>query len=315
MAIPGDHRSIEKASAAPWLPGWEPRAGRLARARLTRQADVAEIERFRPEDLLPGATIFDCLEAATALNPEKSAMVALTSHDLAASPRVLSYTDLLASLTRTANLFHHLSEGAAPSVGIVLPMVPAGLIAAFAAATCGTRDADQSLSGTAPYRGVTAGLASRHPLDDGRCDLDQARRHQGRGSELASCVVPRCLRHYQGFRERCAAPSLRQLGFHAVVRPRKRRHAHADGRHDGAPKLAKLTHMGLLTVAWSVGALMGPTEDGVVGHAMPNFHIGGTCALGLRTLLYGQTLLTLTRDGFRNPASSQISGRLRAVSA
>lgn len=49
MAIPGDHRSIEKASAAPWLPGWEPRAGRLARARLTRQADVAEIERFRPE--------------------------------------------------------------------------------------------------------------------------------------------------------------------------------------------------------------------------------------------------------------------------
>ena len=201
MAIPGDHRSIEKASAAPWLPGWEPRAGRLARARLTRQADVAEIERFRPEDLLPGATIFDCLEAATALNPEKSAMVALTSHDLAASPRVLSYTDLLASLTRTANLFHQLSEGAAPSVGIVLPMVPAGLIAAFAAATCGTRDADQSLSGTAPYRGVTAGLASRHPLDDGRCDLDQARRHQGRGSELASCVVPRCLRHYQGFRE------------------------------------------------------------------------------------------------------------------
>jgi fatty-acyl-CoA synthase len=33
---------------------------------------------------------------------------------------------------------------------------------------------------------------------------------------------------------------------------------------------------------------------------MPNFHVGGTCSLGLRTLLYGQTLLTLTRDGFRN---------------
>ena len=47
---------------------------------------------------------------------------------------------------------------------------------------------------------------------------------------------------------------------------------------------------------------MGPAQDGVVGHAMPNFHIGGTCTLGLRTLLYGQTLLTLTREGFRNGA-------------
>jgi fatty-acyl-CoA synthase len=301
LAIPGDHRSTGKASAAPWLPGWEPRAGRLARVRLTRQADVAEIERFQPEDVLPGPTIFDCLKAATALNPEKSAMIALASHDLAAAPRVLSYTDLLASLTRTANLFHHLSEGAAPSVGIVLPMVPEGLIAAFAAATCGlatpinpflelghvsallrASQVDILLTTDDAIWTKLAGIRDevpslRHVLFLDASDITKdfeslARRHRSDGLDFTT------------------SSGRGNVVMHMPT-----------GGTTGAPKLAKLTHMGLLTVAWSVGALMGPTEDGVVGHAMPNFHIGGTCALGLRTLLYGQTLLTLTRDGFRNP--------------
>ncbi|HEY3003657.1 MAG TPA: AMP-binding protein, partial [Kribbellaceae bacterium] len=39
---------------------------------------------------------------------------------------------------------------------------------------------------------------------------------------------------------------------------------------------------------------------GVVGHGMPNFHCGGTISLGLRAMLFGQTLLTLTTAGFRS---------------
>ena len=278
----------------PWLPGWAPRPGRLARARLTRQADVAEIERFRPEDLLPGITIFDCLQAAAARDPDKPAMIALSSADLAVAPRVLSYADLLAALTRTANLFHHLSGGAAPSVAILLPMVPEGLIAAFAAATCGLATP------------INPFLESHHIAALMRASrVNVLIAGGGMGAKLAGIE-----------RE---VPTLRNVVLLDALDGAARAHR-ADGldfepsaRRDdvvmhmptggttAAPKLAKLTHMGLLTVAWSVGALMGPTEDGVVGHAMPNFHIGGTCTLGLRTLLYGQTLLTLTRDGFRDP--------------
>lgn len=295
MLGPGDRPVNPSAEGPPWLPGWGPRAGRLARARLTKPADVAEIERFRPEDLLPGDTIFDCLKAAAARDPDKSAMIALSSSDLCIPPRVLSYADLLAALTQTANLFHDLSGGGAPSVAILLPMVPEGLIAAFAAATCGLATP------------INPFLESHHIaalLRSSRVNIlvtsDDAMR-----AKLAS------------FRDE--VPSLRHVlfldAFGVAVRgyradaldfaPSSRRedvvmHMPTGGT-TAAPKLAKLTHMGLLTVAWSVGALMGPTEDGVVGHAMPNFHIGGTCTLALRTLLYGQTLLTLTRDGFRDP--------------
>ena len=58
-----------------------------------------------------------------------------------------------------------------------------------------------------------------------------------------------------------------------------------------------MTHKGQLVNAWINGALGGSDPSGVVGHAMPNFHVGGYVALGLRALIFGQTLLTLTTDG------------------
>jgi fatty-acyl-CoA synthase len=73
------------------------------------------------------------------------------------------------------------------------------------------------------------------------------------------------------------------------------------GGTTAAPKLVRMTHKGQLINAWINGAIGGSASDGVVGHAMPNFHVGGYVVLGLRTLIFGQTLLTLTTDGFRNP--------------
>jgi len=300
MTTEGGDAGVNADERAPWLPGWEPRPGRLARARLTRRADVADIERFRPEDLLPGVTIFDCLNAAAKHYPDKAAMIALASADLATPPRILSYADLMASLTRTANLFHHLSEGETPSVAIILPMVPEGLIAAFAAATCGL---GKPINPFLELHHVGALMrASRVNILLTTDDAIWAKLAEVK-NEVPS------LRHVlfldakdpaQDFETAARRHRSDALDFTPVSAPGAVVMHMPTGGTTAAPKLAKLTHLGLLTVAWSVGALMGPTEDGVVGHAMPNFHIGGTCTLGLRTLLYGQTLLTLTRDGFRD---------------
>ena len=127
MSTAGDHPfEANPRLTSPWLPGFEPQAGRLARARLTQRSDVEAIERFQPEDLLPGVTIFDCLRAAARLNPERPAMIALATADLATPPRILSYAELMASLMRAANLFHYLGEGRSPSVAIICRWFPRG---------------------------------------------------------------------------------------------------------------------------------------------------------------------------------------------
>jgi fatty-acyl-CoA synthase len=53
-------------------------------------------------------------------------------------------------------------------------------------------------------------------------------------------------------------------------------------------------------MAWLIGAHSGSAPDDVIGHAMPNFHVGGANLLTLRSVLYGQTIVTLTTGGFRN---------------
>src|SRR4051812_14503643 len=119
-----DKAGLPGAMSAPWLPGWEPRPGRLARARLASPGDVAAIERHRPEDLLPAATILDCIEAAAAFDPAKPAMIALESADIEVAPRVLTYRALVETITRCANLFADLAGDEPPSVANILPMIP-----------------------------------------------------------------------------------------------------------------------------------------------------------------------------------------------
>jgi len=293
-------RTADITSSGPWLPGWEPRPGRLARARLRSQADVPVIESHRPEDLLPATTILDCLAAGASLHPDKPAMMALESADPSVAARILGYGDLVAAITRCANMFTDLAAGETPSVAIVLPMIPEGLICAYAAESCGiatpinpflelrhiagilrasranmlvTTD-DQIWRKLAPVRAEVPTL--RHVLLIGAGDraLDFATRGE----------------RYRSDRRDFAPVDPASVSVHLPT-----------GGTTAAPKLARLTQKGQLTVAWVAGALMGPQEDGVVGHAMPNFHVGGLVTLGLRTLIYGQTLLTLTRDGFRDP--------------
>lgn len=286
--------------SAPWLAGWAPSPGRLARARITSQADIAAIERFRPEDLRPAETIYACLKAVAGYSLDKPAMIALASADLAEAPRPVSYRDLITQMTEAANLFHALSDGKPASVAIILPMIPEGLIAAYAAATCGIATPINPFLESHHVGGILRASKATILLTT---DDETWVKFAPLLDEVPS------LRHVlfvggknkaRDFASACAAqPSDRLIFDPAAVTNGIAMHMPTGGT-TAAPKLAKLTHDGLLTVAWIVGSLMGPTEDGVVGHAMPNFHIGGTCTLGLRTLLFGQTLLTLTRDGFRN---------------
>jgi len=283
----------------PWLPGCEPRPGRLARARLSSPAQIPVIERHRIEELLPAGTILGCLEAAAAAAPGKPAMIALESADLAVPPRVLSYRDLVEAIRRAAAMFADLAGGETPSVAIILPMIPEGLICSYAAASCGIATPINPFLELHHIAGI---------LRSSRANIlvttdDQVWRRiaplRDQVPTLRHVLLVGAVDRSMDFEERQRAYPAGGQNYLPVDPAEVSVHLPTGGT-TAAPKLARLTQKGLLTVAWVVGTLMGPRLDGVVGHAMPNFHVGGLCTIALRTLLYGQTLLTLTRDGFRN---------------
>jgi fatty-acyl-CoA synthase len=293
-----------QCSKGPWLPGAAPAPGRLARAWLKSREDVLAIEAHEPADLLPGATIHDCIACAAQAHPEKPAIIQLLSADLTAAPRIISYRDLVASIEQAANLFHTLSEGERPSVAIILPMLPEGLIATWGASTAGV---------ACPINPYLETRVIASIMNAARATVlvtTHAKYGPGAWDHLDGiCRAVPTLRHVVEFDSAdpgrdyatlVAAQPKGRFVFTPVRDPDAEATYLPTGGTTAAPKLVRMSHRGHLLNAWLVGAFTGPEPDGVFGHAMPNFHIGGLGVIGLRTVLYGQTLLTLTADGFRS---------------
>lgn len=289
----------------PWLPGHAPTKGRLARAAIRTRADIAAIERYAFEDFFPAGTILGCLEAAAAIDPDKPAIKHLNSADTAIAPRVITYRDLIAQIRASASLFEEVSEGEKPAVAVILPMMPEGLIAPWGAASVGI---GCQINPYLEMKHITAIMNAAHATV-----LVTTTNAFGPGAwdKLGDikAAVPTLKRVFivgsgdpdTDFGQAIARQAAKGAPFTPVTDPNAEAIYLPTGGTTANPKLVPMTHIGQLINAWINGALAGSQTDGVVGHAMPNFHVGGFVVLALRALIFGQTLLTLTTDGFRNP--------------
>jgi fatty-acyl-CoA synthase len=274
----------------------------LVRQRLRSGADVAAIEAsYDVRDLLPAETVLGCLRHVAAQHPDKPAIIQVEAPDFLEPKRTVSYARLVADVQATANLFRAIAGEADSVVGLMLPMVPEGLSALWGAQTAGigvplnpfldlapvaailvqtratvlltTREVLEAKGGIAALRAAAPDLVEVLYVDDVDPRLDLSSRAAFHGGALAFAVDEDPRRD-------------------ALLMP--------TGGTTGAPKLVRMSQSGQLRVSWNVAALMGNEADGVTAHGMPNFHCGGTISLGLRTVIFGGTVLTLTEKGFRS---------------
>jgi fatty-acyl-CoA synthase len=289
---------------APWLAGGEPTKGRIARATLRIREDIAEVEKYRHEDVLPGRTILECIEAAAALDLQKPAMIWLRSTDIAEAPRVISYGELVSTIRQSANLFKQASGDSTPVVAVILPMVPESLIATWGAASAGIcvpinpHLEEKSVVSILNAAKATVLVTTNNRHGSGVWDhLEDV---AARVATLRRVLIVDSDSGDDDFAAAIAAHSGDSLSFDPASSPHAEAMYMPTGGTTAAPKLVRMTHWGQLTIAWNVGALMGSARDGVVGHGMPNFHCGGAIAIGLRTIIFGQTLVTMMTGGFRH---------------
>ncbi len=293
----------DSSQTSPWLRGGEP-GSLIARASVGCQADARSIELTSSANLLSGSTIFECISAAADINPDKAAIIQLLSADPEAEPRRISYKELVQRLIQTANLFRKLSGMEKPSVVVIAPFLPEALIATWGGATAGcvtpVNPALDSAQLISIMKAVQANILVTTTDQYGA----------GAWTRLQEIVphVP-TLRHtliidskaQDDFLSNLDRVSGEKLEFSPQSDPDAVNTYIPTGGTTGAPKLVKLTNKGQLLNAWLFGSLSVSGGDEVVGHAMPNFHVGGLIAISLRAMIFGQTLLTLTPLGFRDP--------------
>lgn len=292
------------AMASPWLPGHGAGSGRLARAHLRSQADVQWVEQVSPDAVLPGNTIHACIQASARQTPDKAAILHMVSANVADAPRTISYAELIAQIEQAANLFRGIAGEQRSAVSIILPMLPEALIAAWAGATAGIANPINPYLEVKQVAAIMNAAKSTVPVTTtrkfGPGVWDKLDELTALVPSLKRVLIVAADDAANDFTTQVATESA-GLRFTPTDDPQAEAVYLPTGGTTAAPKLVRMTHRGQLLAAWIMGALADPSPDGVVGHAMPNFHVGGGVILSLRAILYGQTILTLTTDGFRNP--------------
>ncbi len=287
----------------------------VSRLALSNAADVAALDATDPLDLLPATTIHAAMQHAARLWPEREAIVQLMTADDPAPERI-TYADYLARAERAANLFYHESAGEPVVVGVIAPYLSEALVAMWGGAIAGRYVPINPYLEPAHVAGILA--AAKATV------LVIATEQHGAGvwsglDRLVGAVptLKRVLRIQSGdprddFALCCAVHAAGTLDFTPAASPHDDCAFMHTGGTTAAPKLVRHSHGGQLLQAWLCGMAMGSAENDVIGHAMPNFHLGGAIAVGLRAIVYGQTVVTLTPAGFRN---AQVIGNFWSIVA
>ncbi|MBN8990125.1 MAG: AMP-binding protein [Rhizobiales bacterium] len=303
MSIQNPTEAQSEASAMPWLPGGEPGAP-MARALVRSHADVRAIEAVPIDGLFASRTILQAVRVSQQAAPDKAAIVQLMSSDPDAAPRIVSYAELTKRIVQSANLFKKLAAPEKPSVIVIAPFLPEALFATWGGATAGSvtpvnpaLDSAQLASIMNAVRANILVVADKSYGPSAWARLDEF------------CPNVPTLKHVLTIDSRGSDDLLAvldempgdELFFEENADPEVVNTYIPTGGTTGAPKLVKLTPRGQLLNAWLFGTLSVSSSEEVVGHAMPNFHVGGLVAISLRAMMFGQTLLTLTPLGFRDP--------------
>ena len=140
-------RATTTETRDPWIPGGEPAPGRIARADIRFRGDIAAIERFDFDELLPAGAILECIEAAASFKPAKPAIKHLLSADIDVAPRVITYRELVARIRAAASLFEEVSRGRAAGSRHHPAYAAGGAYRRLGRVVGGRRLPDQSISG------------------------------------------------------------------------------------------------------------------------------------------------------------------------
>lgn len=274
----------------------------LVRKRIRSAQDVAEIEAtYDASDLLPAQTILGCLQYVAAEHPDKPAIIQVEAPDFLTPNRTVTYRELVADVEATGGLFRRIAGEADSVVGLMLPMVPEGLSALWGAQAAGVGVPLNPFLDLAPVAAIlretrATVLVTTRDLLESKGSIAALR------AEVPSLLEVLYVDDVDPALDlRCrAADHGGHLDAEFDQDPRRDSLMQPTGGTTGTPKLVRMNQAGQLHVAWNVAALMGNEPDGVTAHGMPNFHCGGTISLGLRTVIFGGTLLTLTQVGFRS---------------
>lgn len=276
---------------------------------LRTEQDIAELEKTPYRELVTSRNIYEVFETNALLHGDRPALTLLQSGDPQDVGATYTYRELLAEITRAANMFHTLgirrrgvvsvlartharvpaliwgaeTVGIASCINYLLaPETIAALLEAEEARilVCPGPDLDpelweKALAVVERAKGLEAVLVL-----GGAADMPNERFHD---LDLFMDAQPH---------DRLLCPTMPDTYDIAAL-------FHTGGT-TGLPKLVPQTHGNQIHAAWSLAQMFQLSEEDVCLNGFPWFHVGGTSTLGLSSLSSAGHQIILSPAGFRD---------------
>jgi len=276
---------------------------------VTGPNDVLAIEREKPwSEVFSENSIYEMIASVASEYPDAPALTCLHTGDLEEEPLRLSYSQFLARVTQTANLFNSLGVGPGDVVSFLLPNVPHAQFTLWGAATAGIVNPINFLLQPDQIAGLMNAAGSKVLVALGpgeNIDIwEKVLELRDRVPSLEAIVQVGAGDKVTGalsFDTAIAAqPPDRLVNRREISRQDQSVMFHTGGT-TGTPKLAPHTHENDLFCAWAMTQFFGFGPESSMFLAMPLFHAAGAIDVSLGCLCAGSELVILTPAGFRNP--------------
>jgi fatty-acyl-CoA synthase len=282
---------------------------------------IASLETIRKIESIPlserydHSSTWDLLEYAAVKFGDRPAIHYLTS--VSDEAMVISYTELLARCTQTANLLYSLGIVPDKAVSLLLPNIPEIHYALWGSEAEGIVNPINTMLEPEVIAQIIAESNSRVLLAPGP-DLDaglwgKAQQVVQLAGGLETVLV---VQNNTG----CASllPAVihgcKVLDFHdalntqaahrrlsgRLIRPDDIASYFHTGGTTGTPKLAQHTHANEVFMAWVTGSMLEFTEESVAICGLPLFHVNGVFVTGLGVFAFGGSVVIVTAGGYRN---------------
>jgi fatty-acyl-CoA synthase len=285
----------------------------MGKVKFRNIGDIEEFEKIPLEKRLDIFNTYDLIKKGAAIDPQATAISFFIAGDKYDQPMQVSYRDLMANITRTANLFHDLGVGPDDVISYLLPNLPqthyilwggeaAGIVnpinpllePAIVAEICraaGTK----ILVALAEFPGSDIWEKAKAVCRD-LPGLKAVIRIMGPGDENEGIY---------GYDEIIGRYNGEHLDSNRKIAPQDIASMYHTGGTTGTPKLAPHTHFNETAMAYMIAAAAELNTGEATLCGLPLFHVNGTTVTGSTPFSIGAHVVLLGPRGYRDPSVMQ----------
>ena len=275
--------------------------------------DIEAFEKITIEKRLNVFNTYDLLKKGAAINPDATAISFFLSGVSYDQSIQVTYRDLMANITKTANLFHDLGIGPQDVVSYLLPNLPQTHYVLWGGEAAGIVNPINPLLEPATIVEICQAAGTKvlvaladFPGSDIWQKVEVIRKELPNLKAVIQVMGPSDEENgIYGYDEIIGRYNGKRLDSNRKIAPQDIASMYHTGGTTGTPKLAPHTHFNEAMMAFMIGAAAELNTGEATLCGLPLFHVNGTTVTGSTPFSIGAHVVLLGPRGYRDPSVMQ----------